>query len=189
AYPQQARAAAVGGHVSVNCHFTAAGTLRSCQVLSEDPRGQGFGEAARALTKRFRAVATLKNGKPIEGAVVQIPFTFDPQMLTSPVVGKPHWASTPSGEALKAAFPAQEAGTVRVSLACQVQQGGAVSDCKVVNESPPGHGYGANTLALASQFRLDTWTMEGLPAVGGTVIIPIRYEPVPPALAPTPAKP
>lgn len=58
-----------------------------------------------------------------------------------------------------------------------MQQGGSVSDCKVVTEDPAGQGVGQAALSLAPHFRLTTWTAEGLPTVGGTINIPLRYEP------------
>lgn len=180
AYPSKARAAGVGGYVGLHCSLTRAGELSRCETLKEEPRGYGFAAAARQLSKRFRAFPTTAGGKSVEGAIVQVPFAFDPNMLQggSPVIGKPHWARTPTAETLIAAFPKNDtgAGTVRVRLACRVEQGGAVSDCKVEREEPPGRGYGASALAMTGEFRLATWTMEGLPAVGGTVVIPIRYE-------------
>ncbi|MDB5422618.1 MAG: putative TonB protein, partial [Phenylobacterium sp.] len=78
-------------------------------------------------------------------------------------------------------------GTVQVMLACVVQQGGGVSDCTVQREQPAGIGVGQAALALATHFRLTTWTAEGLPTVGGTVKIPLRYEGG--DTAPAPAKP
>ena len=77
-------------------------------------------------------------------------------------------------------------GTVRVSLTCRVQQGGTVSDCAVASEDPAGMGVGAAALTLAPTLKLSTWSIEGLPIVGGTIRVPLRLEgpgvtPPPPA--------
>jgi TonB family protein len=185
AYPPKARAAGVGGVATLQCNVTA-GEFRRCQTIREEPKGYGFAAAARSLVTRFQAHATTADGKPVD-ATVQLPFAFSPEMLKAggpPVIGKPTWARVPSLETLRAAFPAQAgAGTVRVVLACQVQQGGSVSACRVDREEPAGRGYGEAALKIASEFRLDTWTVEGFPAVGGVVNIPVRFElgPPPPA--------
>ena len=66
---------------------------------------------------------------------------------------------------------------MRVRLTCLVGAGGSVSDCRVEQEEPAGQGVGAAALSLTPQFRLTTWTSEGLPTIGGEVAIPLRYEP------------
>lgn len=179
AYPQKAREANIGGRATVNCSFDRDGRLRSCQTLTEQPKGQGFGEAAKALTKRFRAYPTYPDGKSVAGSVVTVPFVFDPNMLTNakPVVGKPNWAGIPTVEQITAALgKADRPGTSRVAINCTVQPGGSVADCSVDSESPSGVGLGAAALTLAPNFKLSTWTAEGLPIVGGSVRIPLRYE-------------
>ncbi|MCR5878855.1 TonB family protein [Phenylobacterium sp. J367] len=178
AYPEKAKAAGVGGVASLSCSIRG-GELSACQLMREEPKGMGFAAAARTLSKRFRAPATDEDGKMLR-AGVQIPFAFSPDMLTGadPAVGKPSWARLPTVEALAAAFPKETAvaGTVRVMLRCRVEQAGAVSNCVVEKEEPAGHGYGQAALKVAPDFRLNTWTTEGLPTVGAYVRIPIRFE-------------
>lgn len=181
AYPKKAREAQLAGHATIDCGFTQAGSLIDCTTISEQPKGEGFGAAAHNLAKRFRAPATL-GGKALKGANVQVPFTFDPAALTDdkPAIGKPQWAALPSAEETAAAFEAVSKsgvdGTVRVMLHCTVQPGGGVSDCSVAREDPAGAGVGQAALSLAPHFKITTWTIEGLPTVGGTVNIPLRYE-------------
>ncbi|HVI34391.1 energy transducer TonB [Phenylobacterium sp.] len=192
AYPEKARAARVGGVATLQCDVREQ-EFRRCQVIREEPKGHGFAAAARSLVGKFRTQATGADGKPVN-ATIQIPFAFSPDMLDAsrpPVIGKPTWAKLPTAEALRTAFPAETAGgTVRVRLSCNVEQGGSVSGCEVVSEEPAGRGYGAAALKIASEFMLDTWTVEGFPTVGGTVQIPIRFElgPPKPATPPPAAK-
>jgi TonB family protein len=187
AYPAKARAARLGGRATVTCEFNKEGRLRDCETITEEPKYQGFGDAARKLAKQFRAFPTLTNGKSISGASIELPVVFDPAMLAdaAPVIGKAQWAGLPSTENTVAAFGGLKVdGVTRVRLACVVQQGGAVSDCRVEQETPAGHGVGAAALSLAPHFRLTTWTAEGLPTVGGTINIPLRYEPKDPPETP-----
>jgi TonB family protein len=181
AYPPKAKAAKLGGRATLNCEFTATGRLRNCNTVTEEPRGQGFADAAKVLAKHFQAFAKTSDGTPLTGAGVQLPFVFDPSMLTDakPLIGKPaHWGLPSTADTLAAFTPIakQVSGTVRVVLACAVQPGGGVGECTVEREDPLGQGAGQAALALAAHVRVTTWTVEGLPTVGGTINIPIRYE-------------
>ncbi|WP_395671924.1 energy transducer TonB [Phenylobacterium sp.] len=193
AYPAKAKAAGVGGLVSLNCEVKVD-RLSACRVMREEPKGHGFLAAARELTKKFVA-------EPFTGgrAAVNITFAFTPQMLTSDqrVTGKPTWAKLPTTEAFQAAFPRNSAaGTIRVAMSCRIEQAGLLSGCNVANEDPPARGYGAAALKLAGDFRVATWSVEGFPIVGSTVRVPIRFEiggqdpaAAPPAAAPPAAAP
>lgn len=177
AYPAGARAAGVGGRVTLDCRVLADRRVSGCQVLAEAPKGQGFAAAARTLTPKFTAPPMTRDGQPVRSVGVQLPFVFSPDALAAGnhPVGKPIWAGLPATEDFAAAFP-QEAGTVRVGLVCSVAQGGWLVDCKVEREDPAGKGHGAASLALAPKFKVATWSTEGLPIVGGVIHVPIRYE-------------
>lgn len=179
-YPKKAKADGVVGRATLNCEFTSAGRVEHCQTVTEEPRSQGFADAAKVMAKQFRA-PPLADGKSWSGVDVQLPFVWDRSMQTEiiPAVGKPMWASLPSAEATASAFGALSKsveGTVRVMLTCTVQPGGTVGGCTVASENPAGKGVGEAALALAPHFRLTTWTMEGLPTIGATINIPLRYE-------------
>jgi TonB family protein len=193
AYPKKAAAAHLAGHVTVNCGFTNSGGLFDCTTIAEEPKGQGFGAAAHNLARKFRAPADLP-AKSLKTTTVQVPFSFDPAVLTDekPAVGKPQWAAFPTAAETSAAFDSVTKtgvdATVRVRLSCTVEQGGGVSNCSVAREDPAGQGVGQAALSLAPHFKVTTWTMEGLPTVGGVLSIPLRYE-GPPKDVPAPAKP
>jgi TonB family protein len=195
-YPKKARAARIGGRVNVDCDFGHDGRVKNCRAVMETPSGQGFGRAAEEVAKRFMAPVTKIDGKPISEFGVQIPIVFDPAMLDvvgAPPVGTPRWAALPSVEDTVAAFakvPRLDAGPLRVILLCKVQMGGGVGDCKVDNAPSADQGVAQAAMTLAPHFRLTTWTVEGLPTVGGSVRIPLRYQPAPASTAPAPpAKP
>jgi len=181
AYPAKARSQKRGGRATVECQMTSDGRMRDCRTITEQPKGLGFGAAAKDLAKTFRVGETSEEvRKVLRDVVVHLPFAFDPVMLSgeTQVVGKPSWAKLPTADDMKAAIgPLKLAATTRVQLECVVQPGGAVGDCRVASEAPAGSGVGAAALTLAPRFRLTTWTSEGLPVVGGKVRIPLRFEP------------
>ncbi|THD77354.1 MAG: hypothetical protein E7812_15580 [Phenylobacterium sp.] len=191
AYPAKAKAARTGGRATLFCDVFADGHLTNCTTVTEQPFGGGFASAARRLAEKFRIDTSVANQKALRHTNLQLPFTFDPSMLDGKaVVGRPLWADLPSDDDVLAAFATapKNVGTVRVLLACAVQQGGWVSGCAVQSETPPGKGFGPAALALSAKFKVNTWTNEGLPVVGGEVNIPIRFETGEPAAA-APAKP
>lgn len=181
AYPTKARAEGLGGRATLECQMSSEGRLRNCRTITEQPKGQGFGPAAKNLAKSFwLGEATDEQRKVLRDVIVHLPFVFDPAMLASEtqVVGKPSWAGLPSADDLKTAVASLNlTATARAQLECVVQPGGGVGECKVAREEPAGSGVGATALALMPKFRLTTWTSEGLPTVGGTVRIPLRFEP------------
>jgi TonB family protein len=182
AYPEKARAAGAGGRVTLSCNFKGAGALGGCTVLSEEPTGLGLAQAARRLTPYFRGPETLPNGRRTVGVSTQLVFVFSPDMLDPErrVIGKPQWAALPSGEAVAANYPRAAASVGvrqgRAVLGCIVGDGGRLTNCAVQGEQPADLGFGPAALDLAQSFRLRTWTSEGLPTIGGSVNVPIRYE-------------
>jgi TonB family protein len=185
AYPRKARAAKIAGRATVDCDMTEEGRLAHCATVVVEPHGYGFDDAAKDLAKQFQfPVRSEAEKKATHGLSVHLPVTFDPAMLdqkTPPVVGKPSWAALPDAAGVIAAFSAVKTEvTARAMLSCTVAAGGGLTDCQVASEQPLGAGVGAAALSLAPTFRLTTWTVEGLPTIGGRVNVPIRYEPGPP---------
>jgi TonB family protein len=78
-YPSGTSIVPASGRVVMHCRVTATGTLTACAVVSEEPPGAGFGEAALKLTNRFRMTKTTADGLPVEGADITIPIRFTPR--------------------------------------------------------------------------------------------------------------
>lgn len=195
AYPKRARARKVSGHVVLSCSLNAKGALTDCIDTVVEPTSYGFETAARELAKRFVGPTKTQDGTPLTGVHTLVPFTFDAETLASPSpeIGKPHWTALPTGEEFTRSFPeaASKAGIdkARVVMNCTVADGGALTGCQIVSEDPPGYGLGQGAAGLAKSFKVTVWTEEGLPTIGGTVRVPIRYDfsQPPPAAPSTPA--
>jgi len=183
AYPPKIKAQGQGGLAAFDCVISETGRLNGCELLSETPRNVGVGAAGRPLLSRFRAPAQdAASGRSFKSLRTTVNFTFAPEMLasTTPVIGRPKWVQLPAPEDLQAVLPeaAKKAGMLkaRVVLACQVTPDGVLSECRTKSEEPSGYGYAAATQTLARKFKVSIWTEEGLPAVGGTVNVPIRFD-------------
>ncbi len=75
-YPLDAYRDGRGGSVELGCLELTDGRVKDCRVLSETPRGQGFGRAALRLSPQFRFLPTRIDGRPIE-ARIRIPYDFE----------------------------------------------------------------------------------------------------------------
>lgn len=173
AFPAKAKDGGVSGAVDLSCTVAGAGRLKDCAVLGEQPRGYGFGPAARKLAREMR----------VEGAgvgdEVKVPVNFSADLLKPGFTAKtPKWAAMPAPTDFQATIPKHEDGpnAIRVVLVCDVQAGGTLSGCVVDREEPAGQGFGQGVLALASKFKVEPWSAEGLPTVGAKVRVPVRYD-------------
>jgi protein TonB len=74
-YPRPALRSRIEGRAVLDCTVDAEGLL-SCTVATEDPEGQGFGEAALSLSRHFRMAQQTRDGRPTEGGRARVPITF-----------------------------------------------------------------------------------------------------------------
>jgi TonB family protein len=73
AYPPKAAEEGVEGKAAISCRVTEEGRLSRCELVSEEPAGHGFGEAAVSLAPRFLMTPSLYT---TEERKVRIPITF-----------------------------------------------------------------------------------------------------------------
>ena len=186
AYPEAAFQQGVAGKVVLACKVLDTGRLDACATRSETPADQGFGFAAQSLVPAFRMRATTEEGLPTAGGFVRIPIVFTPPPVDEVPEGyvdsrgkrivRPLWLRKPSGAAVARAFPKKAMGrgvSGKAILSCVIIDTGHVDKCKVVEETPPGFGFGKASIELAQFFVMQTDTAEGVSTVGATVIIPL----------------
>jgi protein TonB len=75
-YPPQAKEAGIEGRATVNCVVKEDGTLTSCEVVSEEPAGKGFGSATVRAASRFKMRPKTVDGQPVGGAHVNVPMRW-----------------------------------------------------------------------------------------------------------------
>jgi TonB family protein len=84
--------------------------------------------------------------------------------------------------ALTAAQPApglalaQQPTSGRVVLECIVAEQGALTDCLVVEETPPGHGLAQRALEASAKLKMDVPTVGGVAVNGARVRVPFDFQ-------------
>jgi TonB family protein len=77
-YPAKAADAAIKtGRAVVDCTVAPGGTLADCKVVSEDPPGMEFGPAALEALSRFTINPWTEDGRPVDGAKVEVPIRMN----------------------------------------------------------------------------------------------------------------
>lgn len=163
-WPVKASERGVGGKTTVTCIVTTAGALANCSVLSESPRGFGFGEAALLLTPSFVMKPATSNGVP-EASKVAIPINFSNEGGLIPgerikIATWLPWSATPSYAELAAARPASgAAGSAHVVMRCDVKRNGRLEACATI----AGRGYARQAQRLFKEFQVSPAAMSAQP--------------------------
>lgn len=61
------------------------------------------------------------------------------------------------------------------TISCVVDADGRLQDCKVLDETPAGYGFGDAALRMKVLFRMKPLSRSGQPVDGGVVRVPIRF--------------
>lgn len=75
-YPLAARRAGIEAIVNVQCRVRHGGRYDECVVISEEPRGWGFGAATLALMARSRAAVMTSEGRSLIGHLIIVPISY-----------------------------------------------------------------------------------------------------------------
>lgn len=107
----------------------------------------------------------------------------EPDLATSPpapnpTVTAPDWRRKATGADAMKVYPSRalrrgiSGGAI---VKCMVDREGTLVDCSVVDEAPPGQGFGEAALKLMHFYTMRPMTRDGLPVDGGTVRMPILF--------------
>jgi|GEM_PF-3012463 len=75
-YPRAAWRAGIEGSVNVQCRVRRRARYDDCIVISEEPRGWGFGAATVALMADSRAPLVTNDGRSLVGHLIIVPVSF-----------------------------------------------------------------------------------------------------------------
>ncbi|MNE07627.1 Gram-negative bacterial tonB protein [compost metagenome] len=65
----------------------------------------------------------------------------------------------------------------RASIACRIRLDTRLEDCRVVDETPPGRGFGQAALAASPYFRFRPPTRDGRPVEGREITVGVEFMP------------
>jgi TonB family protein len=181
AWPHGAEHRTEIGSAVLQCDIDRKGLLNTCKVTQEAPPSAGFGAAALSLAPQFHLAMSPQDAKTISSYQVVVPFHFvwsGSAVAPLPAPSHPVWIETLDPAAVAAVFPIAakqaglKAGTGKVS--CAVGLGGALQDCSIVGEDPPGLGFGDAALSIASRMKMNPWSQDGGPVDGIRIKLPIQ---------------
>jgi TonB family protein len=181
-YPRAALQKGVDGRAVINCGVTVEGFLSTCQIVSEEPEGLGFGAAALQLAPQFRLTPKIDNGKPVASRV-DIPVNWSGLQDLRLTMGKrmraivdPPWTEVPTAQEVRAAWPEKQ--TVKAGSAtirCRLTAGGKLKDCETLTETPKRAGFGWAAENLAKRFTMRMTPQLAAEIADFAVDIPFRF--------------
>ncbi|UAL10402.1 TonB family protein [Caulobacter segnis] len=179
AWPKEA-AGLASGQAALRCGLDRSGRLRGCDVISESPRGKGFGKAALSLSKSFGVTFAPEDAKTARTFKIDVPFRFrDPATPDTRKLTKPRWIRTLSPEGMASVYPeaAVKAGvrTGQGAATCTVTATGELTSCQAARETPAGLDFGAAAIKAAGIMRMNPWTKEGDSVDGLVITLPITF--------------
>ena len=168
------QAYARSGVVELSCLISAEGRLRTCELdptATQDASAETIAAAQRATADYTFKPARLA-GRAVEGfAHVTVAFSK---------VTPADWLRRPIPDEFEAVWPvAAAAASVDGTgyIGCRVVAAtGRVTDCRIVDESPPGYGFGAAALQLAPAILMKPELHDGRPIDNSHVVIPVAFK-------------
>lgn len=176
AYPPEG--AGVEGYVVAHCQVQKTGLLKGCVAVKELPMRHGFAHAALSLMSRFQAspesLAAAPKGAPIE---VDVPIRFPPAgEARDRTVRAPIWLAGADPQSLlrEAPLPALRPNSPGAVVQCRVGEGGGLEACAIELTSPDGIDYDEAAVKFASRLKMNLWSADAGPVVGGVAHVPVR---------------
>ena len=193
-YPEKAMRDGVQGSAVLLCGRDAHLAYRDCRIAEEQPQGYDFGAAALRLAGQWRDnprvnVAAVPGGRRVAFAFCLKPPGITPNpLLPQHIQTLPDWLRVPHPTHYVEVYPTRmreaNAGG-RVTLACVVKADTSVRGCTVVDETPPGEGFGAAALKLTQYFNFKPMTVDGVPVDDAKIRLPVLFGANPPPAPPS----
>ena len=177
AYPDKPRRDRIGGRAVVQCGVRTDGGMEGCALVSEEPAGLGFGDAALKLTATMVLHPQTRAGADVAGGTIQVPIRFaaPPAPPEGRRVDQKNivWTERPTAKDLANHYPTQamlEGVDGRAVVLCRVTQAFTLTACAVVEEEPYGYAFGIAVQFLMDKFKLSPMGKDGTAIVPGDVV-------------------
>ncbi len=184
-FPNEARGIGKPGYVKLSCLPATAGALKACQVLEETPAGVGLAQAALALTPLYRmTTASAADARAGERVLFYIAFGLHPNdkeiaaAHSKSIATNADWVLRPDGAAFQRLFPLaarKEHLSGRSTMQCDIAASGFLSNCRIVEETPQGKGFGEATLKLSRFFMMVPAVLDGHTKDDSKVDVPVNW--------------
>jgi TonB family protein len=170
----------VAAHCKVDRSGPKAGLLQQCGAIKEAPHGAGFAKAALSLAPKFRiapeALARAPHGAELW---VDVPIRLPPRaVIVDRTIMAPIWVASFDPRATPKLFPPEAVAggltTGRGVARCEVAADGALTTCAPEPGDPDGLGFSEAAVKLASAMKMNLWSADAAPVIGGVIHIPIR---------------
>lgn len=189
-YPADAKAKGIEGEATLDCRRTPHGALTGCHLDAETPAGAGFGEAALAIAQRSHDDPTVAAPQDEVDQPHPITFTFrrspteiEPNVLLPQVIQPLAWLDIPPATTRSERYYPERAARMgvpgRAILDCYIGDDGRLTQCAIVNETPPGFEFGKTAMALTRLMKAKWQTPlpNGAPAASHRRVIPVAFRP------------
>lgn len=166
--------------VVLRCRMPANGSLDRCKAINGADKAAT--DAALGLSDRFRVRLTKDMARFYGGWDVVVSLRLLNPAAANPAerrVTAPNWTVYPDEKVMKTVYPDKAANSGvrsgRGVAECMVAADGSLTACSVADERPDEFGFGEAAVRVAGQMKLDPWSADGRPTVGGRIRLPIDF--------------
>jgi hypothetical protein len=142
--------------VVLGCTVEAGGALGGCEVATETPAGQGYGQGALALAPKFKMSPWSPEGEPTVGAKIELPIHYILTPVTPTTAGATGASVTPLRGATVSPL------TVRPEVSVSKRRDADPNETLCHDELPPGTRFAVKVCAKRWMFTERTQLQQQL---------------------------